>query len=100
MKTKETGFKVENGRRTETFYSKEEPKQETLEEVAEQYYEDEVSINAFINGAKWQQERMYSEEDMQSFIKIRNYFGENDKTSIEHFAYSFLDGVIEQFKNK
>jgi hypothetical protein len=33
-------------------------KQETLEEVAERYYEDEVSINAFINGAKWQQEQI------------------------------------------
>jgi hypothetical protein len=34
-----------------------EPKQETLEELAKRYYEDEVSINAFINGAKWQQEQ-------------------------------------------
>ena len=30
----------------------EPPVQETLEEVAERYYEDEVSINAFINGYK------------------------------------------------
>ena len=31
--------------------------QETLEEVAERYYEDEVSINAFINGYKLAQEQ-------------------------------------------
>ena len=36
---------------------KEEPKQETLEQVAERYYEDEVSINAFINGYKVAQEQ-------------------------------------------
>lgn len=46
------------------------------------------------------QQQCYSEEDIQSLIKIRNYFGENDKTFFEHFAYSFLDRIIEQFKNK
>jgi hypothetical protein len=46
------------------------------------------------------QQQGYSEEDIQSLIKIRNYFGENDKTFFEHFAYSFLDRIIEQFKNK
>lgn len=35
----------------------EEHEQETLEEVAERYYEDEVSINAFINGYKVAQEQ-------------------------------------------
>jgi hypothetical protein len=46
------------------------------------------------------QQQCYSEEDIQSLIKIRNYFGENDKTFFEHFAYSFLDRIIQQFKNK
>ena len=32
-------------------------RQETLEEIAERYYEDEVSINAFINGYKLAQEQ-------------------------------------------
>jgi hypothetical protein len=32
-------------------------KQETLEEIAERYYEDEVSINAFINGYKLAKEQ-------------------------------------------
>jgi hypothetical protein len=52
-----------------------EPKQETtLEEVAEKYVDSfeygiahprRVCKNAFINGAKWQQENSYSEEDLE-----------------------------------
>ena len=50
-------------------------KKETLEEAAEKYVNSfefgiahprRVCKNAFINGAKWQQERMYSEEDLKS----------------------------------
>jgi hypothetical protein len=57
---------------------KEEPKQETLEEAAEHNYpggdvwtEEQAVIRrlAFKNGAKYQAERMYSEEDMaESFV--------------------------------
>ncbi|MHB8871653.1 MAG: hypothetical protein ACYC5G_04325 [Candidatus Doudnabacteria bacterium] len=28
--------------------------------------------------------------------RIRNYFGEHDKTQFEHFAYSFLDNHIKE----
>jgi hypothetical protein len=59
-------------------------------------FENEVQIAKEIE----KQQQGYSEEDIQSLIKIRNYFGENDKTFFEHFAYSFLDRIIEQFKNK
>jgi len=49
---------------------KEEPKQETLEEAKKyaelSYYGDEV--DAFIAGAKWQAERMYSEEEVLELI--------------------------------
>lgn len=107
---------------------KEEPKQETLKEVVKvertELFNSIFSVvkqipRKDVNGDaidaiscayeieqlfyKWQQEqdkKMFSEEDMQSLIKIRNYFGENDKTFFEHFAYSFLDRIIEQFKNK
>ena len=46
-------------------------KQETLEEAAENYLEEfdvenEVSIEDFILGAQWQQERNYSEEDLKT----------------------------------
>jgi hypothetical protein len=73
----------------------EKPKQKTLEEVAERMYREyptnpidkpEWNYNrdincfrkrkAFINGAKWQQERSYSEEDMLNFAEWcdDNYF--------------------------
>ena len=65
---------------------KEEPKQETLEEAAEKFYENweeitgldyentvpsEVNKLDFINGAKWQQEQnknLYSEEEVSEII--------------------------------
>jgi len=55
---------------------KEEPKQVTLEEVAEEYAISKSSssvfqkahIRDFIAGAKWQQERMYS--DMQEYAEF------------------------------
>jgi len=48
----------------------EQSKQETLEKAAEKYAEEENSCYTndyygFIKGAKWQAERMYSEEDME-----------------------------------
>jgi hypothetical protein len=57
---------------------KEEHKQETIEEVAEKYAEGKSSSSVFqeahkkdfINGAKWQQERSYSEENIKNLIKI------------------------------
>ena len=48
---------------------------ETLEEAAEKYDENNTndeygkSYRAFIEGAKWQQERSYSEEDMKKMYK-------------------------------
>jgi len=45
-----------------------EPKQETLEEVAKRIYGSDASKDveyyAFLNGAKWQQERMYEIMDL------------------------------------
>ena len=48
----------------------EEPKQETLEEASWKYnplkkLDGEFIRHAFKEGAKWQQERMYSEEEVQ-----------------------------------
>jgi hypothetical protein len=51
-------------------------KQETLEEVAERLYglADKYSKNriGFIEGAKWQEERMYSEEEVIDFLQEMN----------------------------
>ena len=43
-------------------------KKETSEEAAEKEYQtihEQYSYDAFVKGAKWQAERMYSEEDMR-----------------------------------
>jgi hypothetical protein len=48
---------------------------ETLEEVAANLFwtvgnEGIANIDSFIKGAKWQTERMYSEEDMQEYAEF------------------------------
>ena len=77
----------------------EEPKQETLEEAAKGYSErhQDVSGNlgkylvsaVFQDGAKWQQERMYSEEDMTEYAI---YIVFNNLITPKQW--------LEQFKNK
>ena len=66
-------------------------KKETLEEAAERY--DSQYINrlrpAFIAGAKWQQERSYSEEEVIEILL--NFRGENPR---------YIEEWFEQFKNK
>ena len=57
--------------------AEEEPKQETLEEVAERYAEGKSSSSVFqeahkkdfIEGAKWQAERMYSELEVKYIVQ-------------------------------
>jgi hypothetical protein len=76
--------------------------QETLEEVAERLWLDSTSQltckNSFIQGAKWQQERMYSEEDMRkAFIAGGNsQIEEDDDYGTEYDAY--MEEWFEQFK--
>ena len=48
------------------------PKQETLEEAAEKYIDEDNNnrhYNDFIEGAKYMAERMYSEEDLRNAFK-------------------------------
>ena len=61
----------------------EEPKQETLEEAAENYYKLYQVKEGFIDGAKWQQERMYSEEEVLKLLKEFHFVDENYKTWFE-----------------
>jgi hypothetical protein len=79
----------------------EEPKQETLEEAAEYYahnYFDMHETNnykalkqGFIKGAKWQQERSYSEEDVIAFAQwMYDYKGDINK----------VEELLKQFKKK
>ncbi len=141
---KEIGFKVENGKRTETFYSKEEPtieekylkdelkkydgidvvvlnkpeepKQETLEEFAKRiinenhFYNYKSLMQLVIMGAKWQQEQMYSEEDVRGMLEdMSRYVSTKEmRDDVVGIGYSewvrkrdwFVNHIIEQFKNK
>ena len=74
-------------------------KQETLEEVAENIadkckldaYEVSPFINGFLEGAKWQEQRMYSEEIEMLWLKYRAYTNNED-------AWSFKKWLLEQLK--
>jgi len=79
----------------------EEPKQETLEEDAERYIQENIAPysenkymykKCFIDGAKWQQERSYSEEDM-----IEAFLAGVEKESYRGLNF---DDWFEQFKKK
>jgi hypothetical protein len=72
----------------------EEPKQETLEEAAENYTIDFATMSAFKLGAKWQQERSYSEEDMQDFAKFCLLCKD------EELPYIFPKDWFKHIKNK
>jgi hypothetical protein len=74
--------------------------QETLEEAAERLFTEEkyptsfeTLRKAFISNAKWQAERMYSEEEVKQII---------DATLIEHsdFVLADIPEWFEQFKKK
>ena len=84
---------------------------ETLEEAAEKHYEEQSRefenntdnpifdtsrylVAGFIDGAKWQAERMYSEEDMRKCWDACTRF---DRPISEGDAPNFNE-LIEQFK--
>jgi hypothetical protein len=77
---------------------------ETLEETAKRIYGSDASKDveyyAFILGAKWMQDRMYSEEEMrEAFIAGGNsLIEEDDDYGTEYDAY--MEQWFEQFKNK
>ena len=86
-------------------------KQETLEEAAESYVKDsshelyQLRKQCFMDGAKWQQKRMYSEEDMINFsewVSIqypnqRRFLTTNDKIGF-YTTKELLGKWFEQFK--
>ena len=84
---------------------KEEPEQETLEEAAvinyKKLYEGEpltqdVPIDAFKQGAKWQQERSYNEEEVLVLLQdIQSQVGIDYNDN-----FMFADKWFEQFKKK
>ena len=100
-----------------------ENNEETVEEAAKNYgwgikintFSDAVKANElaesaqqdFIAGAKWQAERMYSEEEVKEIIKLSCEEGMliqrtiNDKVKIPYWRIKdFTIRMFEQFKNK
>ena len=70
-------------------------RQETLEEAAERY--DTLDLNAdlhFIAGAKWQQKRMYSEEDVLDILRKSHSIEKTSKMD------SWITKWFEQHKKK
>ena len=84
----------------------EEPKQETLEEAAEKQWgklaiiNDRAAVIAFKAGAKWQAERMYSEEDIrEAFIAGGNSCMKKDDVYGSLYD-AYMENWFEQFKKK
>ena len=89
-------------------------KKETLEEVIFKKYPRSISEkdselrNAFIEGAKWQQERSYSEEDIKtvffSAIKVtgegwNGEYANGNNPNVESIFNSDYIECLKQFKN-
>lgn len=93
-------------------------KQETLEEAAEYFAHNNFNMHdtnnyktlkvGFEEGAKWQQERMYSEEDMIRFAefvathpdKNRNVYGEMLHAKSKYDGAERTIDLLEQFKKQ
>lgn len=79
-------------------------KQETAEEAAEKYsktfIEDDGTTEVdFIAGAKWQAERMYSEEDMRKCWNASSAYTIGSYKEFKQIHPNFKDW-LEQFKKK
>ena len=83
-------------------------KQETLEEAAQRYteehkWEEQDPWLDFIEGAKWQQERMYSDEEVDKLISD---FKHDLRESTSNYVKQNCEGAIfglerlKQFKKK
>ena len=72
---------------------------QTLEEAAERLYsgvDRQVDRMLFINGAKWQEERMYSEEEVYNLLcSMPNFYNMTIPQQVKA-----RDKWFEQFKKK
>jgi hypothetical protein len=80
-------------------------KQETFEEVAKLKYGATIygleRVNAFVEGAKWQQENSYSEEDMKQAVRFGfdKGFCSNSSNKMKNLGLSEQEW-FNQFKKK
>jgi hypothetical protein len=97
----------------DVFYKSLEPKQETLEEVAERFYGEEEIVNdydisgylqsAFLTGAKWQQEQdknKYSEEEVIVMINEFDKFLLDNRGMQGLIREEKIKQFFKQFKKK
>jgi len=85
-------------------------KQETLEEAAERFRSNNPGtmqggnntkiLNAFIAGAKWQAERMYSEEELKSAFRTGFGIGYGSDIYAIDVKDKICDEWFEQFKKE
>jgi hypothetical protein len=104
------GYYSKHKKRYKIIIPQEEPKKETLEEVAKIYSKNKLSKLGFIEGAKWQAERMYSEEEIRKSLLdiilinpahislLKSGYGEFPDTF--ELTEKGVDYIIEQFKKK
>lgn len=79
-------------------------KKETLSEAALKYSSEPQYFgkeSGFIAGAKWQQERMYSEEDLrESFIEGYKQRAEKSDLIFDNASRMYAIHLFKQFKKK
>jgi hypothetical protein len=80
---------------------------ETLEEAAKRTYQkglqDDIDLSFYDGvrlGAKWQAERMYSEEDLEKAFKHGILFKEESVSTCEEAIETEFSMLVEQFKKK
>ncbi len=94
------GTKEFNDLASAYFGGRPKPKQETLEDAAERYAkqfdyaEDSSPQLDFIEGAKYQEKRMYSEEEVKTIVKDAYSMGRNN------ILIGVFNKWFEQFKKK
>lgn len=86
-------------------------KQETLEEAAKNISElgeydrsfESTRKNYFIQGANWQKERMYTEEDIREAIDMARMISHVECVDNDYHKIKYSndeDAIIEKFKKK
>ncbi len=70
---------------------------------------DEIQIGRQVNLAKTIMQTLrihdvsgsvfFTTEEVKALKRVRNYFGEHDKTLFEHWAYSYLDNILKWIHN-
>jgi len=77
-------------------------KQETVDEAAEKQYptiHEQYQYDAFIEGAKWIQERMYSEEELKNAFKIGFTIGYGSPVQELDLKNEHCERWFNKFKN-